>query len=73
MEWIKCSERMPKYDYPIIICTTDGDVMAAWFRVWTHVHDLGEVRAFEDEEGVSFTIYPANVTHWMPMPNPPED
>lgn len=70
MKWIKCSERMPHYNQCIIIQTTGGNVQPAYFRVFRHVIKHVDVEVFEDEDGVSFTLYPSEVTHWMPMPEP---
>lgn len=64
MEWIKCSERMPEIPYQqdqLIVYTDSMIVMAAWYN---KVYDV-----FKDEHnGCAIP----DVTHWMPLPEPPE-
>lgn len=56
--WIKCSERMPEpYEYVLV---TDGhSVEVMWW----------------DRDGFwrpAKSLYPGDITHWMPLPEPPE-
>ena len=63
--WIPCSERLPtEAGLPYIVCNRRRQVMEATFvpfdsgsPLW--VYDGG-------------TMNEADVTHWMPMPEPPE-
>jgi len=57
-EWISVKDRLPEFEQDILIC-----------------RDLGEARIVQTEEyqgslywGTSYN----NVTHWMPLPEPPE-
>lgn len=61
-EWIKCSERMPDEGERVLIAWhfADGDFVSIGVRV-------GE-STFTDGD---FGTYP-NVTHWRPLPDPPE-
>lgn len=57
-KWIKCMERMPEpYEYVLV---TDGDnVEVMWW----------------DCDGFwrpAKSLYPGGITHWMPLPKPPE-
>ena len=56
-DWVKCSERMPELDVPVLVHTGNGmDI--------DHTYDFGD--------GVSFynDLY-GEFTHWMPLPAPP--
>lgn len=60
--WIPVSERLPDDGKEVIICTTAADVCAGFAR-WGG--------SFTTEEGCE--LYLADVTHWMPLPEPEED
>lgn len=63
--WIKCSERLPgEYDC-VIVFTPPDDVRTAWLR-------------YDDECNKGYYFTDINipydfVTHWRPLPQPPED
>lgn len=63
MEWIKCSERMPEETGDIIVFS-DGIVMSgiSYSRRKGFYIDALE---YDDYEPID------DVTHWMPLPNPP--
>ncbi len=58
-DWVKCSERMPELDVPVLVHTGSG------MRI---------DKAYDFGDGVSFyeDLY-GDVTHWMPLPTPPQD
>ena len=58
-DWVKCSERMPEFDVPVLVHTGNGMEI-------DHTYDFGD--------GVSFysDLY-GELTHWMPLPAPPQD
>ena len=58
-DWVKCSERMPELDVPVLVHTGSG------MRI---------DKAYDFGDGVSFyeDLY-GDVTHWMPLPAPPQD
>lgn len=58
-EWIKCNERMP----PMV------DETSIPVLVWGDGFDTPEIDIFELYEGWSCW----GVTHWQPLPQPPED
>lgn len=58
-EWIKCSDRMPSMESAVLVLHSCGEV---WCAVRTsHGWDDGIYDAAQD------------VTHWMPLPPPPEE
>lgn len=60
-EW-RPIETAPKDGTPVIICTSGGKVFRArWFggAVWS-------------VDGYSVGFETSDVTHWMPLPQPPE-
>ena len=58
-DWVKCSERMPELNVPVLAHTGSG------MRI---------DKAYDFGDGVSFyeDLY-GDVTHWMPLPAPPQD
>ena len=60
MDWILCSERLPENgDYSVLCYFTNGSVEPVRMA---HVQDWAEGKI---DDIVS-------ITHWMPMPSPPE-
>ena len=58
-DWVKCSERMPELNVPVLVHTGSG------MRI---------DKAYDFGDGVSFyeDLY-GDVTHWMPLPALPQD
>lgn len=56
-EWISVKDRLPNYDTPVIICTDEKFVYAGTIIGGTW---------FLDNDS-----WTENVTHWMPLPEPP--
>ena len=67
-EWISASERLPEPD-EFVLCVVSGKHKNITF-------DRAVEIACETEEGWSIEAYPEwenpNVTHWMPLPDPPK-
>ena len=58
-DWVKCSERLPEIDVPVLVHTGNGmDI--------DHTYDFGDGVSFYDD------LY-GEFTHWMPLPAPPQD
>ena len=57
-DWVKCSERMPELDVPVLVHTGNG---------------MDIDRTYDFSDGVSFCndLY-GEFTHWMPLPEMPE-
>lgn len=64
--WIPCSERMPEYDSPVLCyIKTERD---SWFDVlYWNADDDGLFETVTHEK-----VKPDIVSHWMPLPEPPE-
>ena len=63
MEWIKCSEQMPDAERKEILLFYFGMI------------ELGKYNEITNEFMLPFSVraIPKNdVTHWMPLPQPPE-
>ena len=58
MEWIKCSEKMPIDNEHVLV--TDGVGMEV---SWNRDGDWKKLRH----------IFSEDVTHWMPLPEPPSE
>jgi hypothetical protein len=61
--WIPCSERMPEKDTSVLI-SAQGHRVSAFYDSVKGVFMLTET------EGLFYSM--SAVTHWMPLPSPPE-
>lgn len=72
MEWIKCSERMPKKNDKVIIFI---DFNSEY--VPPSIHDAEFTGATFRRGGATVNVFPLEdgygVTHWMPLPEPPSE
>lgn len=62
-KWIKCVERMPESGIRVIVF--NGEDVQICFREWDGI------RYFWEERNYSIVI--PKITHWQPLPPPPED
>lgn len=69
-EWIKCSERMPEEGQEVIVMDNDrGKVQSGMILETGYPAGMGNVFVDFNEEYYQVT----NVTHWMPLPEPPTE
>lgn len=60
--WISVKEKLPEYDKSVLICySKQQDITIAWLAE--------DIECFEDDDCM---YYMSEVTHWMPLPEPPE-
>ena len=62
--WIPCSERLPEDESPVIIAHIDSDGYG--------LPCIGMFRGNPKKWMSTSAIRIVNVTHWMPLPEPPE-
>ncbi len=65
--WISCSERMPE-DTKMLLAFSQGQIVAAYWNWVVSPIDYKKYRAFTYLSGYILD----DVTHWMPLPEPPE-
>ncbi|EHH7899144.1 DUF551 domain-containing protein [Escherichia coli] len=64
--WISCSDRMPE-DTKMLLAFSQGKVVAAYWNWVVNPIDYKKYRAFTYLSGYILD----DVTHWMPLPEPP--
>ncbi|EHK2655176.1 DUF551 domain-containing protein [Escherichia coli] len=66
--WISCSERMPE-DTKMLLAFSQGEIVAAYWNWVVNPIDYKKYRAFTHLSGYILD----DVTHWMPLPEPPQE
>lgn len=67
-QWIKCSERLPEVGIDVLVATKEGCFVGYWRHYgWEVGCSLGV-----NYDMAAITIE-SKVTHWQPLPPPPED
>ncbi|EEX2799571.1 DUF551 domain-containing protein [Escherichia coli] len=66
--WISCSDRMPE-DTKMLLAFSQGKVVAAYWNCVVNPIDYKKYRAFTYLSGYILD----DVTHWMPLPEPPQE
>ena len=64
--WISCSDRMPE-DTKMLLAFSQGEIVAAYWNWVVNPIDYKKYRAFTYLSGNIVD----DVTHWMPLPEPP--
>ncbi|EHH9493847.1 DUF551 domain-containing protein, partial [Escherichia coli] len=64
--WISCSDRMPE-DTKMLLAFSQGEIVAAYWNWVVNPIDYKKYRAFTYLSGSILD----DVTHWMPLPEPP--
>ena len=68
--WIPVKERLPEPETEVLAAFDDGYVWAMWQK-WSLADEYEEGESpFDYYKDVGAGIH--TVTHWMPLPNPPE-
>ncbi|EJV1933880.1 DUF551 domain-containing protein [Escherichia coli] len=66
--WISCSELMPE-DTKMLLAFSQGRIVAAYWNWVMNPIDYKKYRAFTYLSGIILD----DVTHWMPLPEPPQE
>ncbi len=64
-EWISVKDRLPEEDKPYIISYRSNDEQKVVGAFWDSFEGYNQ---FTTDEGLIYE----DVTHWMPLPNPPK-
>lgn len=71
-DWISVGERLPE-DWTLVIAVNDAGAMCILNHIWQNKQypKLGYLGSLEEEryDGVQDRLQ--NITHWMPLPQPP--
>jgi hypothetical protein len=68
MQWIKCSDRMPKEENDVLVFTKAGHIFQAVLLDEEHfIWEAVNLDMDDTEIGLEHPIY------WMPLPKPPEE
>ena len=70
MEWIPVTERLPDFD-GMCLCMRKSYSKANFRHQEIMYFDYDGQGFFSNVEGIF--VADGNVTHWMPLPKPPED
>lgn len=70
MEWIKCSERMPEVQMEVLYYSCDGLIGMGVVHSALFTHSAKPL-SYINNEGYEL-ILDDYITHWQPLPNPPE-
>lgn len=65
MKWISVKDRLPDDNSGYVVLAFCNDIVGSWIEI---LHHNGKF--FLSDGGKE---YPCIVTHWMPLPKPPED
>jgi len=63
-EWISVKDRLPEYDTKFLVYFESGNMSVKWW--WAMEWDRW---LYHVEKNVG----PDKITHWMPLPNPPDN
>lgn len=73
MEWIPVSERLPDKNNPVLVYCTNTTIGGGYI---THIGSFnsGKYWFLRAEPGIAtFPVREWQVTHWMPLPEPPKE
>lgn len=78
MTWIKIEDRLPKDEQEIVFCVYAVDnPCIGWGTskcgIYSQVNYYPKYDLWGKWDEGNFMLIPGRITHWMPMPNPPEE
>jgi len=69
--WIKCSDRLPREFQPVIVWVNNG-VTLSWCAEWAEFGSFNKKRIRWHFDSTDEICFPEEITHWMPLPEPPK-
>lgn len=82
MEWISIEEELPyPYDFVLVLSTTKGTnepkpmTLARLIpggKLWEFLHEYKDGSGVGVYQDLEWNVDMEDITHWMPLPSPPE-
>lgn len=73
MTWISVKDRLPNKDHKKIVCLINGKCVLCDVHEETFILTTNQVSFYwPTQKWVKDDLY-ADVTHWMPLPSPPQE
>lgn len=73
-EWISVKDRLPELFKDVLTCDVDGKIIINWLDELEVDGKITINWLDELEEDICYFAYAGKtVTHWMPLPEPPEE
>ncbi len=82
MQWIKCSERLPElYDFVLVFADNKGTGEPRPFSIarrnssdnWEFINNDNVMPNYGSWMDIEYPMDSDDVTHWMPLPQPPKE
>jgi hypothetical protein len=70
MEWIKCSDRLPR-EFESVIISVNGRIALSWWTWWNEFGFFHKKRIRWYFDSTDETCEAEEITHWMPLHDPP--
>ena len=77
MDWIKCSDQLPRPDQEVLIFLDEREEMmhalgySSLITIATYLGDMGEFESDWDADANAPIEDGCQPSHWMPLPAPP--
>ena len=71
-EWISVKERLPEFDVPVVGLSELGPFIFELCPTTEYYDQYWALLNFDGHDGIE-TYSEIDVTHWMPLPEPPSD